>query len=304
MKTPFNQYSQYLKNKYGARIQKITVHGGFSCPNRDGTVGVGGCTYCNNKTFAAPDYIADYTILEQVNHGIKVSKLRYKADQYIVYFQAYSNTYAPLAKLKVLFSEALSHPQVVGLSIGTRPDCIDFEKIKYLLELAQHHDITVEYGLESMSNETLNKINRGHTFESFESAVNLTSFGKIKICTHLIIGFPWETKAQILQTAQVINKLPIDFLKIHQLHIVKDTVMGREYEQNPFKMQSMDEYMDVLIDFLELLDPKIVIQRMYGESPKEYLLSQPWGVSMSEFLKILIDKMHSKGAYQGRLFNP
>lgn len=298
---PYNQYSTYLKDIYKERVQKITVLGGFTCPNRDGSLGTKGCTYCNNDAFAPPTRLLDMSIRDQIDHGIKVSKRRYKkTNKYLVYFQSYSNTYAPLERLKELYEEALSHPEVIGLCIGTRPDCIDEEKIRYIAKLAEEYDITIEYGLESMSDYTLEKINRGHDYDSFKKAINLSHKYNIKTCAHLIIGFPWESEDHIIETAKELSKLKIQFLKIHQLHIVKDTTMADEYLKCPFKLLNKEEYMNLLSRFLENLDSKIVIQRIFGESPEHITISERWNLPLSEFQKEFNSLMQKMGSYQGK----
>jgi len=305
MKAPYNQYSTYLKSIYNERVQKITVLGGFTCPNRDGKVGTRGCTYCNNESFAPPTKLLDMTIKDQIDHGIKTSKRRYKkTNKYIVYFQSYSNTYAPLSRLKELYEEALSHPEVIGLSIGTRPDCIDTEKLDYLEELAKDYDITIEYGLESMSDETLLKINRGHDYQCFHDAIMMTQGRGIKTCVHLILGFPWESKEHCIETAKELSRLPINYLKIHQLHVVEETVMAEEYNKNPFTLPTKQEYIELLADFLGNLNPDIVIQRVYGEAPSHILLSPSWDCPLSEFVKELQQFMHKINTCQGKFYLP
>ena len=218
----YNSYNIYLKNIYGERIQKVTVDAGFTCPNRDGTVASGGCTYCNNESFNPGYNDPTKSISQQIDEGTEFLTRRYNVEKFIVYFQPYSNTYASLDKLKQLYEEALSVPGVVGLTIGTRPDCVNKEKINYLETLAKSYDITLEYGLESIYDQTLKKINRGHNYQSYLDALELTSGRGIKICTHIILGFPWENIDQWLVEAETLSELNFDFLKIHQLHIVKN----------------------------------------------------------------------------------
>jgi len=299
-----NSYSGHLKKLHGERVQKITMDAGFTCPNRDGAKGVGGCTYCNNDTFAPPKLVSALSIKEQIDHGIKISKRKYKnVKKFYAYFQAYSNTYAPLEKLKELYSQALEHPEVIGLCIGTRPDCVDEQKLDYLEQLAKDYDVTLEYGLESISDETLLKINRCHDYQCFVDTVNNTKNRGIKICTHIILGFPWENRAHWINTAKELSKLPLDYLKIHQLHVVKYTQMANEYVKNPFKMLSKDEYLDIMTEFLAHLNPKIVIQRLAGSAPLDMLVSPSWGEKISDISTELSALMESKGLYQG-IFYP
>lgn len=303
-KNVYNAYHQYIKQKYGGRIQKITIDAQFTCPNRDGTKSTGGCTYCNNETFGTATKVRMNTVRDQVISGIAYSQRRYKnIAGYIAYFQSYSNTYAPLAKLKELYAEALGMEGVLGLAIGTRADCIDAEKLDYLEDLAKTKDITIEYGLESMFDETLKRINRCHDYQCFLDAIELTKNRGIKICVHLIIGFPWETKEQWIRTAKELSKLPIDFIKIHQLHIVKNTVLGNEFRVKPFKLLSKDEYIEVAIEFLENLNPNIVVQRIFGSAPEELMLSEHWPWQTSELNKELVKKMEDSGRQQGHYYN-
>ena len=299
-KSAFNRYSDYIKKLYGERIQKITVDAGFTCPNRDGSKATGGCIYCNNQSFA-PGHGITMTVKEQVLfHMTKVAQ-RYNASKYLVYFQAYSNTYDTLERLRNLYEEALSVPGVIGLSIGTRADCVDGPKLDYLGELSKRYDITVEYGLESISNETLKMINRGHTYEEFCYAVEESHKRGIKTCAHVILGFPWEDKELWLKTAKELNRLKITFLKLHQLHIVKGTELARRYQEQPFKLFTQAEYLDMVIEFLEHLSPEIIIQRVVGEAHAQTLLAPNWNVRTHDFLEALEAEMKKRGAYQGRL---
>lgn len=302
MKAPYYKYADYLKEKFGERVQKISVDGNFTCPNRDGTKGIGGCTYCNNESFAPALSISEFPIKKQIEIGKERIKRRYDSSKFLIYFQAYSNTYAPLDKLKALYEEALSVSDVVGLSIGTRSDCIDLEKIEYLQKLAKDFEITIEYGLESTSDLTLKKINRGHDLLNFTDAIALTKNRGIKICTHLILGFPWESENEWIESADFISKLEIDFLKLHQLHVVKGTKLGSDYLKSPFKTLTKDEYFEILIKFLERLSPKIAIQRLFGEAPKEMLLSPHWEEPLSKLTTEFNDLLTKRGVSQGNLY--
>jgi radical SAM protein (TIGR01212 family) len=300
MKEPINFYSAYMKKTYGERIQKVSVEAGFTCPNRDGKVAHGGCTYCNNESFS-PMLGTELSVAEQVEIGIKRLKRRYKAKKFLAYFQSYSNTYAPLEKLQGLYSEALKHPEVIGLSIGTRPDCVSEDILDYLQELSKDYDITIEYGLESMSDKTLTEINRGHDYQCYLDAVEQTAKRNIKMCTHIIIGLPGETREHWIETAKELSKQPITFLKIHQLHIVKDTILGAQYTKDPFHTLKEQEYIDILIEFLEHLDNRIIVQRLFGEAPKETLLSPHWKSSLSQLRQKIEMEMVKRATYQGRL---
>lgn len=291
-----------MKKQYGERIQKVTVDAGFTCPNRDGTVARGGCTYCNNESFNPGYNSALKPVSQQIEEGIEFLNRRYKTSKYIVYFQPYSNTYASLSRLQALYEEALAYPGVIGLTIGTRPDCIDAAKLDYLEQLARDYDITIEYGLESMRDETLKKINRGHDFQSYLDALDLTAGRGIKVCTHIIIGFPWEKQEHWYQQANKLSGLRMDFLKIHQLHIVKDTVMAAQHERQPFQLLSYDQYVETLIGVLERLNPEIIIQRLFGEAPLHTLLAPRWGLRNSDALRGLEKRMGERDTWQGRLY--
>lgn len=297
-----NYYANYIREKFGERVQRITVRSNFTCPNRDGTKGINGCTYCNNESFAAPKHIESMSITDQIKHGIEVSKRRYNVKKYLIYFQAYSNTYAPLKRLQELYEEALSFPDVVGICIGTRPDCVDENILNYLESLAKKYDVTVEYGLESISDDTLIKINRGHTYTDFVTAVHLTANRNINIGVHLILGFPWETNGEIIQAAQLISALPIDFVKLHQLHIVKETAMAHDFYDGKIIPLSMDVYIERVILFLEHLSAGVVIQRLYGDAPSHLLIAPDWRIASSEFNLEIERKMKMNNSYQGIKF--
>jgi len=296
----YNAYSDFIICKYGERVQKVTVDAGFTCPNRDGTLGKGGCTYCNNDSFNPVYNDPAKSISEQITEGIEFLQRRYKVKKFFVYFQPFSNTYGSLERLKECYEEALSFPQVVGITIGTRPDCIDEQKIDYLAGLTEQYSITIEYGLESIYDETLKKINRGHDFQSYLKALEMTTNRGIQICTHLILGFPWETKQQWLMEAEVLSGLPIDFLKIHHLHLVKATVLSHTYEKQPFELLSYSQYIDVVCSFLERLNPGIIIQRLFGQTPADLLLAPQWNKSSSEMLRDIEIAFERRKSWQGK----
>jgi radical SAM protein (TIGR01212 family) len=299
----YNSYNTYLKNKYGQRVQKVTVDAGFTCPNRDGTVASGGCIYCNNDSFNPGYNDPTKSVRQQIDEGTEFLRRRYGVEKFVVYFQPYSNTYASLDKLKLLYEEALSLPEVIGLTIGTRPDCIDHVKITYLESLAKTYDITIEYGLESIYNDSLKKINRGHDYQSYLDAIEMTRNRGIKIGTHIILGFPWENRQQWLHEADVLSKIDFDFLKIHQLHIVKNTAMERQHKQSPYRLFTLTEYVDTVVAFLENLNPKIVIQRLAGEAPKPMLVAPKWGKRNSEVIRFITNKLEEKDTWQGKYYN-
>ena len=296
---PYNAYRDYLIARFGKRIQKVSVDAGFTCPNRDGTRGRGGCTYCNNRSFVPPYCHPGMSIAEQVEAGISYLSRRYGVDRFIVYFQAYSNTYAPLAHLKPLYEQALAHPQVVGLAIGTRPDCVDAEKIAYLEQLAREYYISVEYGLESIWDQTLARLNRGHGFREWEKAMALSAGRGFELCTHIILGLPGESRQQMLETAEVLSRYPIDSLKIHHLHVVKKTILAHQYAQKPFPLLTFREYINLVSDFLARLRPDIKIQRLVGETHPRHLIGPIWGVRAQVVQREIERYMREHHLWQG-----
>lgn len=298
----YNAFLDYSRARFGERVQKVSVDAGFTCPNRDGSKGFAGCTYCNNTSFVPPYVHPGMRIADQVGAGVEYLSRRYKANKFIAYFQAYSNTYAPLEQLKGMYEEALSHPQVIGLAIGTRPDCVDEEKIAYLEELARDYYITIEYGAESVYDKTLERLNRQHTFQEWVDAVHLTAGRGIFISSHVILGLPGESKEQMLHTAEVISRHPIDYLKIHHLHIVKKTILASQYLKNPFPLFDYREYLDVVAEFLERLRPDIKIQRLVGETHPRHLIGPHWGLRVPTIVRHIEEELADRDTWQGRLY--
>lgn len=301
----YNSFVGYFKRKYGERLQKIVLDAGFTCPNRDGKVGRGGCTYCDNAAFHPSYSTAGKGLHQQMDEGIEFHKVRYRTtEHYLAYFQAYSNTYAPLERLKELYEEALSHPQVVGIVVGTRPDCVDEDKLDYLAELAKDHVVIVEYGIESCYDRILQRINRGHDFETARRAVQMTAERGIDVGVHFILGLPGETRQMMLDSCALINSLPIRSVKFHQLQIVKGTRMEQEYAERPedFERFSLDEYLDFFVDMLERLRPDIHIERFVGEVPPRFVNETPWGLIRNvELLRLLDRRLEERQTWQGRL---
>ncbi len=302
----FNAYSNYFKKTFGERVQKVTIDAGFTCPNRDGSKGNGGCTYCNNDAFNPSYCVPDKTITQQINEGIQFHEKRYRrANKFLAYFQAYSNTYAPLEKLKTIYDEALSIPGITGLVIGTRPDCIDDEKLEYFRELSNKYYVILEYGIESTNNETLKNINRQHTFEEAVEALEKTKQYGIKTGAHFIFGLPGESKKYILNEAKTISSLPLDTVKFHQLQIIKETAMEKEYKEHPgkFTFFELPEYIDFFIQFIERLNPKFVVERFAGEVPPRFLAGPGWGlIRNDQILNKFEKRLEELDTYQGRLF--
>jgi radical SAM protein (TIGR01212 family) len=304
----FNNYTDYFRKTFGERIQKVTIDAGFTCPNRDGTKGTGGCTYCNNDGFN-PSYCQPFkTITHQIAEGIEFHANRYrKANKFLAYFQAYSNTYAPLDILKLRYEEALNFPGVIGLVIGTRPDCIDNEKLDYFQMLSEKHYVIIEYGIESCYNKTLQRINRGHTFEDGLWALEETEKRGIKTGAHFILGLPGESREEMIAEVEIINQLPLSNIKFHQLQILKNTQMALEYEQNPgaFGFFEMEEYIDFFIKILERLRPTFVVERFAAEVPPRFLAGPGWGLVRNfTLLQMLEKRLENLNTWQGRLFLP
>jgi uncharacterized protein len=302
----FNAYTNFCQQKFGERIQKLSINAGFTCPNRDGTSGVGGCIFCNNSAFN-PSYCSpDKSITRQINEGIEFHAVRYRrAGKYLAYFQAFSNTHAPLEILKQKYGEALQHPDIIGLVIGTRPDCIDNEKLDYLHELSLKYFISVEYGVESCYNKTLEKINRGHTFEQSVKAIEETARRNIHTGIHLIFGLPGESREDMINEASVISALPVSTVKFHQLQIIRDTAMESMFNLDPeqFHIFKLDEYIDLIIDFCEQLNPAIMIERFTAEVPPAFHVTGGFGLLRTDQILQKIEKrMDERDTWQGRCY--
>ncbi len=304
----YNSQADFIKEKYGARLQKLVVDAGFTCPNRDGTISRGGCTFCDNAAFHPGYSTPDKSIAQQISEGMEFHKGRYRrAGGYLAYFQPYSNTYAPLERLKVLYGEALSCPGVVGIVVGTRPDCVDPFKLDYLASLAREHIVMLEFGIESCNDATLRHINRGHDFACAARAAQMARERGLRTGAHFILGLPGETRADMLESAGKINSLAIDCVKFHQLQIIKGTKMEKEFAQHPerFEQFTLGEYVDFFVDILERLRPDLAIERFAGEVPPRFVNSTPWGrVRNVELLRMLDEKLERRETFQGRLFTP
>ena len=319
----YNSFVGYYKRRYGERLQKIVLDAGFSCPNRDGKVGRGGCSYCDNAAFHPSYSTAGKSLHQQLDEGIEFHKVRYRTtEHYLAYFQSFSNTYAPLERLKKLYEEALSHPSVVGIVIGTRPDCVDEEKLDYLADLAQGRVLSgwsrslvneperkapvvvIEYGIESCFDQTLERINRGHDFETARRAVKMTADRGLDVGAHFILGLPGETRQMMLDSCAIINELPLRSIKFHQLQIVKGTRMEKEYAERrqDFESFTVEEYLDFFVDMLERLSPSISIERFVGEVPPRFVNETPWGLIRNvELLRLLEQRLEARQTWQGRL---
>lgn len=299
----YTDFSVFLAKHFSGKVQKISVDAGFTCPNRDGTVGRGGCTYCNNHTFN-PSYCASREpVALQLERGISFFSRKYPKMEYLAYFQAYTNTYGELSRLKGLYEEALAVEGVAGLVIGTRPDCVDGHLLDYLAGLSERTFVLLEYGVETTDNDTLARVNRGHTYECACKAIFRTAERGIPVGAHLILGLPGEEREQILRRAAEISELPLDTLKLHQLQIVKGTAMAREYERGPeaFRLYGVEEYVELVVDFLERLRPTLAVERFASQSPKELLLAPAWSIKNYELTERVKCRLLERDTWQGRL---
>lgn len=283
----FKDYGTWLKEQLGVKVQKIAINAGFSCPNRDGRVGWGGCTYCNNQTFN-PDYCqTSKSVTEQLEEGKRFFARKYPDMKYLAYFQAYTNTYADVEHCISLYEEALRVDDVVGIVIATRPDCVPDALLDYLTELNRRTFLIIEYGIESANEETLKRINRGHTFADSVRAVQRTAERGIRVGGHMILGLPGEDHDELMRQAKLIGQLPLTTLKLHQLQIIRGTKMEEEWQETPWSLPSVDEYIELVLDYISLLPPTIVLERFVSSSPASLLVAPRWGLKNYEFVNRL-----------------
>lgn len=300
----YNEYSVYLKKKYGEKVYKLPVNIPCTCPNRDGTVGYGGCTFCAEVGTGFEMLDNSLSVREQLQRNMDYISGKYNARKFIAYFQNYTNTYMELERFKKYIHEALMD-NIVEISVSTRPDCVSDEYLKFLYSVQQEHNIniSVELGLQTVNYHTLLKINRGHTLAEFiDAAIRIKTFG-FEICTHVILNLPWDDMTDVVETAKILSALNIDQVKIHSLYIMENTEMGRMYKEGEIKVTSMDEYVERVIVFLENLNSSIVVQRLVGRAPKEGSLFVNWGMSWWKIKDAILDKMESEGRYQGKFCN-
>ncbi len=300
----YNDYGTWIRRQFPFKVQKISIDAGFSCPNRDGRLSSGGCSFCDNRTFN-PSYCSpEKGITQQLEEGKRFFARKYPGMKYLAYFQAYSNTYGTLDDIKRKYEEALAVEDVVGLVVGTRPDCVGDEVLDYIESLSRHCFTTVEYGIESANDDTLRRINRGHTFECSRNAIERTRSRGITTGAHIILGLPGEDVEENMRQAAVVSSLPIDMLKIHQLQVIRGTRLAREFNKNPFPLFTAGEYADVVIGYLERLRADIVVERFASQSPSDMLLAPKWGMKNHEFTNLVVNKMKEYGTWQGRLAEP
>lgn len=305
MQIRYSDYAHYLAELFPFKVQKISINAGFTCPNRDGSIGVGGCTYCNNQTFN-PEYCkTDRSITQQLEEGKLFFSRKYPQMKYLAYFQAYTNSYGRLDELIKKYEEALAVEDVVGIVIGTRPDCMPKELLDYLEGLNKRTFLCVEYGVESIYEDTLVRINRGHSYPTSIRAIQQTAERGIDVGVHLILGLPGESKEMMLHEADELSKLPIKTLKLHQLQLIRGTRMAHEYEQHPenFHLFSADEYVELIIDFIERLRPDIILDRFVSQSPKSLLIAPDWGLKNFEFTEKIKRRLVERDTWQGKCYN-
>ena len=300
-----NTYSEYFKREFGSRVQKITIDAGFTCPNRDGACGSGGCTFCNNKAFTPSYNEADKSITEQIERGMEFHRTRYrKASQYLAYFQSYSNTYAELDHLEKLYQEALSIPGIIGLVIGTRPDCVDEEKLDYFQDLSKKCYVTIEYGIESVFNRTLERVNRGHDVEKTAWAIRETAARGIRVGGHMIVGLPGESREDILLSVDILSKWPLNNIKFHQLQLIRGTAMAREFKDKPedFLEFNMEDYLQLMMKMLEKLKPEFVVERIAGEISPDMAVRDGWGLRYDMVLRRFEELLEKHDSWQGKYY--
>lgn len=299
----YYRFSEYLKNKFGEKVFKVSVNAGFTCPNRDGVKGYGGCVFCDNKGFSHNAQITNIPIQTQIKNGIRAARNRYKAKKYIVYFQTHTNTYGEYDTLKRKYDVIKEFENVVGISIGTRPDCIDNNILDLIESYSEKYEVWIEYGIQSIFNKTLKKINRNHTYEDFLNAYHLTRKRKnIKICGHVIIGLPDETDEEILQMAEEMGKLRLDGIKIHPLHVIKDTKLEELFLKGEYQTIDSKWYINIVSKFIEYLYPGTVIQRISADCMKQFLVAPEWLNDKNQLLHDIDDMLITENRYQGRLY--
>ena len=301
MKEVYNSYSQWIRKQFPYRVQKISIDAGFTCPNRDGKVGRGGCIFCDNNTFNPAYCDRKKNITQQLEEGKQFFSRKYPDMKYLAYFQAYSNTYDTLDVLKRKYEEALAVEDVVGLVIGTRPDCMPDDVLDYLEVLNKQTFLIVEYGIESANDETLQRINRGHSFETARQSVERTTGRGILTGAHVILGLPGEDATESIRQAALISSLKLNLLKIHQLQIIRGTYLAEIYEKKPFHLYSVDEYIKLIASYLQYLRKEIIVERFVSQSPPEMVIAPHWGMKNYEFTNLLVNYMKKEGVWQGKL---
>ena len=300
-KPHYNDYGTWIRSRFPFRVQKISVDAGFTCPNRDGRISTGGCIFCDNRTFNPSYCDKRQSIRQQLQEGKRFFSRKYPDMKYLAYFQAFTNTYAPLSELKSLYEEALEVEDIVGIVIGTRPDCMTDDLLDYLSEINRHTFLIVEYGIESANDTTLRHINRGHSFEQSRQTIERTSQRGILTGGHIILGLPGEDAEESIRQAPLISALKLDILKIHQMQIIRGTQLEKEYTEKPFHVYTIDEYIKLISNYIQYLRKDLVLERFVSQSPQELLIAPQWGLKNHEFTNLLQNYLKQHDIYQGQL---
>lgn len=300
----FYGYNFYLKRRFGHRVQKVSIDAGFTCPNVDGTVALGGCNFCDNRSFSPSRRVKRADVIDQIDDGIHRMRNRYEdCSHFLAYFQPATNTYAPVERLRPLFERALTHPQVVGMAIGTRSDCVPNDVLDLLQELASRTYLSVEYGLQSIHNRSLEWMNRGHDYQSFVDAVERSRGRGFEICAHIILGIPGESHAEMMATADEMARLKIDAVKVHNLYAVKRTSLGDQVELGEVTLMERDEYVSTLVDFLERIPPTTIVERTSGDAPPDYFIGPQWCLDKQTTRNAIEAEFERRDTWQGRLYS-
>jgi radical SAM protein (TIGR01212 family) len=302
----YRDHAAFLRTVFHERVQKLSIDGGFTCPNRDGTRGHGGCTFCNNYSFSPPYCRAARGITRQIEEGIRFFKAKYDGQKYLAYFQAYSNTHAPLEVLEERYGEALAHPRIVGIVIATRPDAVTGEVLDYLARLSRERYVCLEFGVESTRDAVLERVNRGHGVAEAERAIRESAARGIVVGAHLILGLPGESREEMIEGAARVSRWPVRLLKLHQLQVIRDTPMAAEYQRAPgsFSLYTLEEYLDLIVDIVERVRPDLYLERFVNQTPGEFLIAPRWGVKNFEFTAMLTRRLKERNTWQGkRWFN-
>ena len=300
----FYSYNYFLRQRYGFRVQKVSIDAGFTCPNVDGTVTTGGCTFCDNRSFSPSRRVPRVGVTDQIEEGIRRLQLRYQCDHFTAYFQPATNTYAPVEQLRALYQEALAHPQVLALAIGTRPDCVPDPVMGLLEEISESSDLSVEYGIQTIHNRSLDWMNRGHHHDISLEALHRSVGRGFEVCVHIILGIPGETREDMLDTARAIASLPIDAVKIHNLYAVKNTVLADQIASGEVTLMEQNEYVMTLVDFLELLPPGMVVERISGDAPRDYFVGPAWCLNKSHIRNAVNQELGNRDSWQGKYYYP
>ena len=300
----YHAYGYHLRARFGQRVQKVSIDAGFTCPNVDGTVAVGGCTFCDNRSFSPSRRLPRMAITNQINEGIRQLQRRYDCQQFIAYFQPATNTYAPVDRLRACYEQALSHPQVVGLAIGTRPDCIEDATLELLAELARTSYVSLELGIQTIHDRSLVWMNRGHDYAASRVAVLRCQGLGLELCAHLMLGLPAESHADMMATIDEIAHLPIDGVKLHNLYVVRDTPLADQYTRGEVSVMSREDYIATVVDAIERLPPTMIIERIQGDAPPDYLVAPTWCLDKPAVLNMLREAFRARDTWQGKKFVP